>query len=102
MTPEKHAELIAEQTKEETKAKYLAGAKKYGTLLWEYPIPSLVDNAIEESLDEGTYLRTLRQLMTELKSKSVKLFDILENPTEEPLDDEALELIDDIKLLLGL
>lgn len=102
MTHQQHAELIAEQTKQETKTKYLAGAEKYGTKLWEYSIPSLVDNAIEESLDEGTYLRTMRQLVAEARAKLAELFDILENPKEEPLDDEALDLMDDIKLLLDL
>lgn len=101
-TPEQHAELIAEQSKQETKSKYLAGYEKYKTKLWEYPLPSLVDNAIEEAIDEGTYLRTARQLMTELKSKAEQLFEIIDQPSEEPLDAEADELIDDIKRLLGL
>lgn len=102
MTPEKHAELVGEQAKQETISKYIPAQKKYGTLLWEYPVPELIDNAIEESIDEGVYLRTARQLMTELRSKAVQLFEILETPLEEPLEDAALELIDEIKLLLGL
>lgn len=102
LTPEKHAELVGEQAKEETIKKYIAAQKKYGTLLWEYSIPLLVDNAIEESIDEGVYLRTTRQLMVELKSKAAQLFEILENPLEERLDDGALRLMDDIKLLIGL
>jgi len=44
--------------------KYKAGVQAYkGTKLWTMPAANLVEGAIEESIDQVTYLLTLRQTM---------------------------------------
>lgn len=44
--------------------KYKAGVQAYrGTKLWNMPAAQVVENAIEETIDQITYLLTLRQSM---------------------------------------
>lgn len=102
MTPAQHAELISEQAKREIKAKYLKGAEEHGGKIWEIPLPVLLASGIEESDDQGVYLRTMRQQLTELKSLITSLFELLEHPLEEPLDNETADLMEQISFILGL
>lgn len=58
LTPEKHAEHLANKFKELAVDKYMRGHKKYGTLLWEADVLDLLYNAREEFIDGFVYIQT--------------------------------------------
>lgn len=102
MNYKKHAQILAEQAKAETYDKYIIGQEEHGGELWRLPMPQLVNESIKESIDEGVYLRTLRQQFIELKKCLDQLFTILSELPEEPLPDEAESVIREIKELVGM
>ena len=64
--------------------KYRAGVQAYqGTKLWTMPAARVVENAIEETIDQITYLLTLRQSMRVIMELAYKGMTDLEltNPT---------------------
>lgn len=59
-----HLEQIKLATCDLLDRKYKAGVQAYGgTKLWTMPVARIVENAIEETVDQITYLLTLRQSM---------------------------------------
>lgn len=59
-----HLEQIKLATCDLLEKKYKAGVQAYkGTKLWNMPSAKVVENAIEETIDQITYLLTLRQGM---------------------------------------
>ena len=57
-----HLEQIKLATCDLLDRKYKAGVQAYqGTKLWNMPAARIVENAIEETVDQITYLLTLRQ-----------------------------------------
>lgn len=59
-----HLEQIKLATCDLLDRKYKAGVQAYkGTKLWNMPSAKIVENAIEETVDQITYLLTLRQSM---------------------------------------
>lgn len=59
-----HLEQIKLATCDLLDRKYKAGVQAYqGTKLWNMPAARIVENAIEETVDQITYLLTLRQSM---------------------------------------
>ena len=59
-----HLEQIKLATCDLLDRKYKAGVQAYqGTKLWTMPAAKVVENAIEETIDQITYLLTLRQNM---------------------------------------
>ena len=57
-----HLEQIKLATCDLLDRKYKAGVQAYkGTKLWNMPLATLVENSIEESIDQITYLLTIRQ-----------------------------------------
>jgi len=60
----RHLEQIKLATCDLLDRKYKAGVQAYkGTKLWTMPAALVVENAIEETIDQITYLLTLRQNM---------------------------------------
>ena len=56
-----HALGIANRFHSMILAKYAAGAKEHGGNIWErYSELELIDSAIDEAIDQATYLLTLR------------------------------------------
>ena len=59
-----HLEQIKLATCDLLDRKYKAGVQAYkGTKLWTMPAAKMVENAIEETVDQITYLLSLRQQM---------------------------------------
>ena len=59
-----HLDQIKLATCDLLERKYKAGVQAYkGTKLWNMPAAQVVENAIEETIDQITYLLTLRQSM---------------------------------------
>jgi len=59
-----HLEQIKLATCDLLDRKYKAGVQAYkGTKLWTMPAAKMVENAIEETIDQVTYLLSLRQQM---------------------------------------
>ena len=59
-----HLEQIKLATCDLLDRKYKAGVQAYkGTKLWTMPAARMVENAIEETIDQVTYLLSLRQQM---------------------------------------
>lgn len=57
-----HLDQIKLATCDLLEKKYKAGVQAYkGTKLWNMPAAQVVENAIEETIDQITYLLTLRQ-----------------------------------------
>jgi len=99
MTPEKHAELLARQSYEETITKYVKGQLEHKTFLWEEPMGKVINHALEEMIDGGVYLRTIRAQMVDLRRAFTELTDLI---TEGHPSADVLSLIQEIQLLLGL
>ena len=59
MSPEQHAEQLADEVKHRMITKYMAGQKEHGGQLWQKK--GLIDMAIEEAIDQAVYLLTLKQ-----------------------------------------
>lgn len=60
---ERHLEQIKLATCDLLDKKYRQGQKQHGGSLWTMPAALVVENCIEESIDQQTYLLTLRQNM---------------------------------------
>lgn len=59
-----HLNRIKEQVQHELTEKYVKGAKEHASTLSEDYTPiEVLDMAIEEALDQVTYLYTLREMM---------------------------------------
>lgn len=58
---EKHLNSVIVYMAEATDEKYQKGAFEHGGLLSDMPILDLLDNAIDEAIDQCTYLITLKQ-----------------------------------------
>lgn len=59
-----HLKRIIDQFNEEITAKYQAGAREHASVLSEdYTALQVMDMAIEEAIDQVTYLYTLREMM---------------------------------------
>lgn len=59
-----HLNRIKEQVGHELTEKYVKGAKEHASVLSEdYTALEVLDMAIEEALDQVTYLYTLREMM---------------------------------------
>jgi hypothetical protein len=57
-----HLDQIKLATCDLLERKYKAGVQAYqGTKLWNMPLANLIENSIEESIDQITYLLTIRQ-----------------------------------------
>lgn len=65
MTPEQvnHLSSLVEAFTSKVAVKYRNGVNEHGGNLWEMSPDDLLDNAIMETLDQFTYLYTLRQKM---------------------------------------
>lgn len=63
MTPEReaHLEHIIQQAGASINAKYRKGQAEHGGSLVDVPTVQLVDSAIEEAIDQLTYLLTIRE-----------------------------------------
>lgn len=63
MTPEREAHLlhIEQQVHVMLDTKYRKGQAEHGGSLFDVPTIQLVDNAIEEAIDQLTYLLTIRE-----------------------------------------
>lgn len=63
MTPEQeqHLEKIKKEFTEKVDAKYRKGVKEHGGNLWEYSIEDLINMALDEAIDQYTYLSTLKR-----------------------------------------
>lgn len=68
MTPQQEAHLasITKRVAELLDKKYRAGQAEHGGNLWEVPIGSLVDNAIDEAIDQLAYLLSIKDHLTGL------------------------------------
>lgn len=63
-TQTQHLNRILEQTRELLTAKYIKGAEEHKTILSEDYTPiQVLDMALEEAIDQITYLLTLREMM---------------------------------------
>ena len=63
-THELHMTTLQMQAVSSLEEKYKKGVKEHGgTKLWEMATNSLVNNAVDEAIDQITYLFTLRQQM---------------------------------------
>ena len=60
---EEHLERIKTEFVKMVDAKYRTGAEEHGTILLEEP--TVLDMAIEEAIDQVTYLLTLKEQRTE-------------------------------------
>jgi hypothetical protein len=58
---ERHLNYIKEQFELQVDSKYRKGQEEHGGDLWELDLLSLLDNAIQEAIDQFTYLMTIRQ-----------------------------------------
>ena len=79
-----HLEQIKLATCDLLDRKYKAGVQAYqGTKLWTMPAARVVENAIEETIDQITYLLTLRQSMRVIMELAYEGMNDLEltNPT---------------------
>jgi hypothetical protein len=59
-----HARALSKEASKRVFAKYEKGALEHGTNLWEKGALELTDLAIEEAVDQLTYLLTLREKLT--------------------------------------
>lgn len=71
MSPQDHAEKLADEVKQRMITKYMAGQKEHGGELWRKR--GLIDFAIEEAIDQAVYLLTLKQ---QLEDAGVELGEI--------------------------
>ena len=79
-----HLEQIKLATCDLLDKKYKAGVQAYkGTKLWTMPAARMVENAIEETIDQITYLLSLRQNMRIIMELAYEGMNDLEltNPT---------------------
>jgi hypothetical protein len=61
-----HLDYILDNATNLISAKYLKGVKEYNSHLRDdYTIAQLLDNAIEEAIDELTYLLTMKEKLNE-------------------------------------
>lgn len=62
MTPEqeKHLEIIKIVFNVKTNIKYRRGQEEHGGNLWDKSLDFLIESAIEEAIDQFTYLVTLK------------------------------------------
>ena len=72
MTPEQESHLtsITEWFREEVDEKYRQGQKEHGGSMWEKP--GMLRSAIEEALDQVTYLKTLHDQIADKDPKLLK------------------------------
>lgn len=63
---EEHLEFIQEEFCDLVDHKYRKGAAEHGGKLSDMPLLNLVENAIDEAIDQVTYLLTLRQKIDEI------------------------------------
>lgn len=75
MTEEQHEHLnkIRESIALRLEQKYTAGQKEHGGNLWDMPEEGLLDQAIDEAIDQLTYLYTLQDKMHERVGKELGL-----------------------------
>ncbi len=68
MTNEQEIHLlsITERFKKLADAKYQKGQKEHGGNLWDLSATQLLDEAIAESIDQITYLLTLRDKLNQI------------------------------------
>ncbi len=66
MTPEQksHLSYILSQALNRIDVKYTAGAAEHGGVLSDMSEEALLDNAIDEAIDQVTYLLTLKQKLS--------------------------------------
>lgn len=57
---EQHLATIKMRLASLTDAKYRRGALEHGGNIWDLEIIDLIDSAIDEAIDQATYLLTLR------------------------------------------
>jgi hypothetical protein len=60
---DKHLDWITDAIRNRIEVKYRQGQHEHGGNLWDIPVIGLVDNAIDEALDQLTYLITIKQLL---------------------------------------
>lgn len=58
---EAHLDHILNEAHNRLDAKYRKGQAEHGGNLWDVPTLALVDNAIDEAIDQLTYLITIRE-----------------------------------------
>lgn len=63
---EQHLASIVNEFKLECEKKYRAGQAEHGGNLYDVPVMSLLDYAIDEAIDQVTYLLTIRQNLRKL------------------------------------
>lgn len=66
---EAHLSSLIEETAARMDDKYRKGAAEHGGNLWDLSIEKLVDNAIEEAVDQLTYLLAVRHKLRALSSR---------------------------------
>lgn len=66
-----HLNQILDTFNHRTRRKYEKGVKEYGTNLWEYSSTWLLDAAIDEAIDQVTYLLTLKEVLE--KNRNIDL-----------------------------
>jgi hypothetical protein len=68
---ERHLQHIKDEFNELVDAKYRKGAQEHGGNLWE--APNIIGMAIEEALDQVTYLLTLKVQINNLERQNLRL-----------------------------
>jgi hypothetical protein len=63
MTPmqEDHLDAVKAEFVTRVDEKYKKGVNEHGGNLWEYTIEELIDMALDEAIDQFTYLITIKQ-----------------------------------------
>lgn len=76
LTPDQlnHINSIGKEFCFEMMSKYVKGQKEHGGNLWDLPIDSLLNAAIEEAIDQVVYLLTLKRKLHENVSLPIPKF----------------------------
>lgn len=75
----KHENSIIEEFVSDHMAKYEKGCIEHGGGLWEVPADQLIEMAIEEVLDQASYLYTLKPQLQKLMEFKWKVQEALES-----------------------
>jgi predicted component of type VI protein secretion system len=65
---EKHLEQIKQAVAVRLDGKYRRGQKEHGGSLWMRPMEDLLEDAIDEAIDQLTYLITARARLNDLRN----------------------------------